>query len=290
MKVLLTGASGFIGKNVIEALITNGIDFVTVGRRKPNLSKNHINSDLLSTDSFDKIVNTAQASHLIHLAWYAEHGKYWTSPLNYKWVEATSLLVEAFCNSGGRGVVVAGTCAEYDWSHGNCNEQSTPTNPSTLYGISKNKTRKLVMRICEQHSIPCSWGRIFFPYGENENPKRLIPSLISVFRDEKSPFGVNKNQYRDFLHVSDVAEAFLFLMLKGQTGVFNVSSGESIKISELVHIIAELLKDNPKKILDLTSERRGEPKIIVGENIKLKSLGWEVKHSLISGLEELLKI
>ena len=97
MKILLTGATGFIGKHVAERLITKGIDFVTVGRNSPNINKEHINADLLLTNNFDQILETAQATHLIHLAWYAEHGKYWTSPLNDKWAEATLKLVEAFC-------------------------------------------------------------------------------------------------------------------------------------------------------------------------------------------------
>ena len=86
MKILLTGATGFIGQYVAESLINKGIDFVTIGRRVPNTNKQHISADLLLTDSFDQILKTAQASHLIHLAWFAEHGKYWSSPLNDKWV------------------------------------------------------------------------------------------------------------------------------------------------------------------------------------------------------------
>ena len=290
MKILLTGATGFIGKYVSERLVSKGIDFVTVGRNTPKINNEHINSDLLSTNSFDQIIEASQATHLIHLAWYAEHGKYWSSPLNDKWVHATQKLIVAFCKSGGKGVVLAGTCAEYDWSDRSCSEKDTPVNPQSIYGIAKNKTRKLVMKICEENNVPCIWGRIFSPYGREENYQRLIPSLISVFRGEASPFGVNSNQYRDFLHAYDVAEAFIFLMFSGQSGIFNISSGKPIQINELVFIIAKLLKANPKKILDLSSEKIIEPSYLVGKNLKLKNLGWMPKYNINTGIKELLKV
>ena len=289
MKILLTGATGFIGQYVAESLINKGIDFVTIGRRVPNTNKQHISADLLLTDSFDQILKTAQASHLIHLAWFAEHGKYWSSPLNDKWVKATTQLIEAFCKSGGQGVTVAGTCAEYDWSFGYCREQITPVNPKTLYGLAKDKTRKLAMSVCEQNNVACSWGRIFYPYGIGEQSQRLIPSLISAFRGEKSPFGVNSNEYRDLIYVHDVAEAFICLLFSGQSGVFNVCSGKPVQISDVVYKIAKLLDSNPRNILDLTTERSGEPNLLVGENLKLKSLGWKSKYTLDTGLEILVQ-
>lgn len=97
-----------------------------------------------------------------HLAWYAEHGKYWDSPLNLRWTEATVRLVEAFCMAGGQQVVISGTCAEYDWTHGYCREDCTPIDPATLYGIAKDATRRLVMAICGQYQVPCAWGAGFF--------------------------------------------------------------------------------------------------------------------------------
>ena len=288
MKILLTGATGFIGQYVTKSLTSKNIDFVTVGRNTINNNNEHISADLLLISDFYSIVEKAQATHLIHLAWFAEHGKYWTSPLNDKWTEASLNLIEAFCNSGGQGVIAAGTCAEYDWSNGYCAEGSTPIRPETIYGQAKDKTRKLVLSICDQNNVSCVWGRVFFPYGRGENPNRLIPSIISVFRGERAPFGVNSNQYRDLLYAYDVAEAFIFLLLSEQTGIFNISSGKPLQIAEVVYKIASLLNVSPNIILDLTTERRGEPSLLVGENLKLKSLGWKPKYTIDQGLEEVL--
>jgi nucleoside-diphosphate-sugar epimerase len=221
----------------------------------------------------------------LHLAWYTEYGKYWTSPLNLRWMEATVRLVEAFCHAGGQQVVVAGTCAEYDWSYGYCQEDSTPLNPTTLYGIAKDATRRLVMAVCAQQEVPCAWGRLFYPFGGGEAQQRLIPSLIGALQGQQPAFGVAALDYRDFLHASDAAEGFVALLRSGATGQYNISSGQPVQIGQLTRELAMLLAVDPKPILALTTERPGEPVLLVGENLKLKGLGWQPGYSLAEGLQ-----
>jgi nucleoside-diphosphate-sugar epimerase len=288
MKVLLTGASGFIGRYVLKALQQHGIEVLTIGRTRPQPSVPFIEADLLSTSDFAPLLEQARVTHLLHLAWYAEHGEYWTSPLNLRWQDATTRLVEAFCTTGGQQVVIAGTCAEYDWTHGYCREDSTPLNPATLYGTAKDATRRLVMAVCAQHQVPCAWGRIFLPFGHGESTSRLIPSLIGVFRGERAPFGVNTNAYRDFLHASDVAEGFVRLLTAETSGAYNLCSGEPTRLAEIVTTLASLLGADPAPVLALTPERPGEPPLLVGDNLKLKALGWQPALTLAQGLERTL--
>lgn len=289
MRVLLTGSSGFVGRYVLKALQHQGIEVVVVGRTRPQTPVPFIEADLLSTSDFAQLLQQAQPTHLLHLAWFAEHGKYWTSPLNLRWSEATTRLVEAFCAAGGQQVVIAGTCAEYDWVHGYCREDSTLLNPATLYGTAKDATRRLVMTVCAQHKVSCAWGRIFLPFGHGESTNRLIPSLIDVFRGIRAPFGVNATAYRDFLHASDVAEGFVQLIKTGASGAYNICSGEPVRLAEVVMTLATLLNADPESVLALTTERPGEPPLIVGENLKLKALGWLPLLTLAQGLERTLR-
>jgi nucleoside-diphosphate-sugar epimerase len=287
MRVLLTGASGFIGRHVLDSLRQQNIDTVMLGRQRAPDSAfaDFIETDLLVAPDFASLARKSAATHLLHLAWYAEHGKYWASPLNLRWVEATIRLIEAFCQAGGQQVVVAGTCAEYDWSHGYCRESSTPLNPATLYGTAKDAARRLAMAVCAQHHLPCAWGRIFLPFGTGEAGQRLIPSLIDVFRGKRPPFGVNAAAYRDFLHASDVAEGFVALLRDGANGAYNISSGQPALVASVVQELARLLDADPQAVLDLSSERLGEPLLLVGESLKLKALGWQATLSLAQGLE-----
>jgi nucleoside-diphosphate-sugar epimerase len=285
MKVLLTGATGFVGRYVVQELISQNIDFVTVGRSAPPSDNEHINVDLLALDDFGQIIQQAKATHLIHLAWYTEYGKYWSSPLNLDWVKATSLLVEAFCQKGGKHITIAGTCAEYDWSYGYCDEDLTPANPSTIYGIAKDATRRLSQAICKQYKIPLAWGRIFFPYGKGEPVARLIPSLFFVFNGEKVPFPVSLDSFRDFLHANDVASALVMLSTKEVNTIINISSGTPISIKEIIIMIAAIEHADPHKILSLNTSQAVDSNILVGRNEKLRDLGWCEAIKIEEGLK-----
>jgi nucleoside-diphosphate-sugar epimerase len=282
MKVLLTGASGFIGRSVLTQLLRSNTDTVVAGRTRPEgFVGDFVKVDLLQPEAGVAAIAKARATHLLHLAWYAAHGKYWTSPLNLRWVESTVRLVESFCSTGGRHVVVAGTCAEYDWATGYCKEEATPLVPATLYGTAKDASRRLVEAICSQYGVPCAWGRIFLPYGQSEDSRRLIPSLFEVFMGRRAPFGVNASAYRDFLNVEDVARGFVQILKAEAAGCYNISSGEPTRIADVVRLIAVACNADPSRVLELVSERPGEPSMLVGDNSKLKSLGWRPEHRLV---------
>lgn len=291
MKVLVTGASGFLGRYVLAALDHRGIATVEAGRHRPlDLGERaFIEMDLLAATGLDAQVQASGATHLLHLAWYVEHGRYWTSPLNPQWAEATRRLVEACSKAGFQGMVLAGTCAEYDWSHGTCREDATPLNPSTLYGTCKDAARRAAMAICAQQQIPCAWGRVFLPFGAGENPHRFIPALMDVFRGRRLPFGIDAPAARDFLHASDVAEGFLTLLVEQAAGDYNICSGSPVQVGFLACELARLLDADPTAVLDLSGGRVGDPPLLVGDNRKLHSLGWRPLLTLQQGLARTLQ-
>lgn len=285
MRVLLTGASGFLGRYVLGQLTQRGIDVIVVGRSRPaEHAGDFIQADLLQEDDCSAVVQRARATHLLHLAWYAEHGAYWASPLNLRWLEASVRLVEAFCSAGGQKVVAAGTCAEYDWSYGYCREDTTPLKPASMYGTTKDATRRLAAAVCSAHQVAFAWGRIFLPYGQGEDSRRLIPSLIEVFQRRRPPFGVNATAYRDFLHAEDVARGFIQLLLSDAEGTYNISSGQPTQIAEVVRLIASMVNGDSRIILDLSSERPSEPEMLIGDSRKLKALGWQATHAMTDNI------
>lgn len=285
MKILLTGATGFLGAHVLRALLAQGLSTVVIGRRPPEAGVPFLETNLLGGGDFAGLLRRAGATHLLHLAWYAEHGRYWTSPLNLRWVEATVRLVEAFCQAGGSRVVVAGTCAEYDWRCGYCREDDTPLAPATLYGVAKDATRRLVAGICAGAGVPWAWGRIFLPYGPGEPAARLIPSLFAVFRGQRPAFGVNAQAYRDFLHVADVADGLVTLARAPEAaGAHNIASGQPVRLDEVVRTVARLCDADPRPVLEQASQRPGEPPLLVGDSSRLRALGWRPRLSLADGL------
>src|SRR5262249_29431025 len=137
----------------------------------------HHRADLLEAGTAERIIAELRPTHLLHLSWYAEHGKFWSASENLHWVGSTLGLVEAFFASGGRRAVYSGTCAEYHWAHGWLSEGVTPERPSSIYGASKDATRRVVEAFARQHELSWAWGRIFFLYGPGEAPTRLVASI-----------------------------------------------------------------------------------------------------------------
>ncbi len=283
MKVLLTGATGFVGRYVAKELGRQGIAYVSLQRGLASDDR-AIQMDLLGTLELESLFQKFKPTHLVHVAWYAEHGKYWDSELNLQWVMATKRLVEAFCLSGGQHIVITGTCAEYDWSHGYCVEDVTPLKPKSLYGICKDTTRRIIELVIEKHGVSMSWARVFFPYGPGEASQRLIPSLFKAFKKEILPFRVNSNSYRDLLHVEDAARAVLACAQSKFVGAVNICSGRPVQISEIVDVVARINNCDPEIILKLAPKNQEDNSFLVGENKKLRSLGWKQEIMLGQGL------
>lgn len=283
MKVLLTGATGFVGRYVAKELERQGIEYMSLQRGLASDARAR-QMDLLDTLEIESLFQKLKPTHLIHLAWYAEHGKYWDSELNLQWVLATRRLVEAFCSSGGQHVVITGTCAEYDWTHGYCVEDVTPLKPKSLYGICKDTTRRVIELVVEKHGVSMSWARVFFSYGPGEASQRLIPSLFKAFKKEILPFGVNSGSYRDLLHVEDAARAVLACAQSKFVGAVNICSGRPVQISEIVDVVAGINNCDPEVILKLAPKNQEANNFLVGENKKLRSLGWKQEIMLSQGL------
>ena len=160
MRVALTGGNGFLGRYVLEALRGRGIDTVLLGRTRPPESSfaAFIQADLLARPDFPRLVQEASATHLLHLAWYTAPGKFWTAVENLQWVQASLGLLRAFAEHGGKRVVMAGTCAEYDWQHSPCRELETPLAPATLYGVCKHSMQMMLSALADQARLSAAWG------------------------------------------------------------------------------------------------------------------------------------
>src|SRR5262249_26712895 len=140
-RLLITGATGFLGVPCVLRASTE-FEVHALARQRRTLAPRVFSHscDLFDTDRVTALLAAVRPTHLLHLAWIATPGVYWTSPENHRWVEASKHLLATFAECGGHRAVVAGTCAEYDWSgNGVCRERETPTQPGTLYGQCKNE-------------------------------------------------------------------------------------------------------------------------------------------------------
>ncbi len=242
-RIIVTGASGFIGRETIAPLLARGFEIHTVGRSSAAHPECHnYQCDVLAGD-FGTLLETIAPSHLLHLAWYAVPGKFWTAPDNLDWLAASLRLVRAFARAGGRRVVVAGSCAEYDWSVPLLDDRATALQPATLYGTAKLALFHTLQAAAPALGIEVGWGRVFFPFGPREHSGRLVSDVIDCIAAGRRVPCSDGLQQRDFMHVEDVAAAFAALADSRVTGAVNIASGTAIAVRTLVSAAAALTGD-----------------------------------------------
>jgi nucleoside-diphosphate-sugar epimerase len=290
-RALVTGATGFVGRHALRPLAERGFEVHAVTSREPPAELQDLavwhHADLLEPASAGDVVEAARPTHLLHLAWYAEHREYWTSLENVRWVEATLRLLRHFAAAGGERAVVAGTCAEYDWSRPPLSEADSPLLPATLYGAAKHGLHVVADGLAARAGFELAWGRIFFLYGPGEDPRRLVASVArALARGERAPASHGR-QLRDFLHVEDVADAFAALVAAGVTGAVNVAAGTSVSIREIVELLGEIAGRPELVELGALPASPGDPDDLSADVRRLRAeVAWRPRRSLEDGLRE----
>lgn len=291
-RVLVTGASGFVGRRALEPLAARGFEVHAVGRAAsapegvPRGVAWH-SADLLDPAARRAVVGDVGASHLLHLAWYAEPGAFWDARLNAPWVAATVGLVDEFAAAGGARAVLAGTCAEYDWTAPQPLREDAPLAPATYYGVCKDATRRVAAGLAERAGISFAWGRIFFLYGPREDERRLVASVArKLVAGERAPTSAG-TQLRDFLHVDDVAGAFAALLHGDVAGAVNIGSGEPVAVRAIAERLAAAA--GRPELLDVgaVAQRAGDPEEIAADVTRLRDeVGFRPARTLEQGLRE----
>ena len=285
-KVLLTGATGFIGSQVTQELLRRGYEvhalvYPPFAPEQPNFIQHEMN--LLDAHAVETFMAEHNFENLLHLAWYVGP-KCHVADVNVDWVIATLNLLKSFTEHGGKTFVGAGTCSEYEYKYGYLLEDETPTDPGTLYGNGKNAVFNLAKIYCHQNSIKFKWPRIFNLYGPNEKPQRLMPSVINSCLKGEDVKVSDCLKFQDYLHVEDTARGIVDVFESNLEGAVNICSGQPVQLRTIVNKIAELTNFHGKILWGAISAAFGD-ELVVGNNEKLKSTGWKPKYSLEEGLK-----
>lgn len=285
----MTGATGFIGRHVLDPLLARGFEVHAVTSRTAPAQADPVRwhrADLLSCDGAAEVLAAVRPTDLLHLAWYAEHGRFWTAVENVGWVSATLRLAQAFAEHGGRRAVLAGTCAEYRWGgRGACVEATTPLEPATLYGTAKHATRAVLEAASDELGIEMAWGRVFFIYGPGEAPGRMVASVIRALLAGDRAQTSDGRQIRDFLHVRDVAGAFAALLDSPVTGSVNVGSGAARPLRDVIMAIGEATGRVDLLDVGALAARVGDPDELYADPARLRDeVGFTPAIGLDAGI------
>lgn len=289
-KVLVTGASGFIGYHCLAPLVAKGYDVIAVysfSAPEPVNGVTWVKADLLDPKAVSGLMARIAPASLLHAAWYVEPGKLISSPLNLDWCAATLKLVRDFREAGGQRCVVVGSGYEYDWAKGICREDDTPLVPDTLYGAAKNGLREILRGYALASGLSVGWGRIFFVYGPRENPRRLVSSVaLSLLKGEEA-LSSHGEQLRDYMHVADVGAGLAALLDSDAQGDFNIASGEAVTIRSIIeHLGVASGRAHLLRIGALPARANDVPLVVADVEKARRELGWEAKIGLQAGLRQ----
>jgi nucleoside-diphosphate-sugar epimerase len=248
-----------------------------------------------SVDLFDErqtasLISELRPEVLVHLAWLTTPGIYLDSEENVRWLRASLALVESFAREGGKRLVWAGTCLEYDaWAPAPFTEAATPTRPESLYAVCKHSFAQVVYGAARSWDIEPCWGRIFNLYGPGEHPSRLIAATVDALAAGRKISLSEGSQQRDFLHVDDVAAGLRTLVESDRRGPVNISSGEGVAVRDIASRIAEQMDRIDLLEFGTRATAQAEPPAIVGDNSVLESLGWSQRIDLERGLADVIR-
>ncbi|MHB8472054.1 MAG: NAD-dependent epimerase/dehydratase family protein [Gammaproteobacteria bacterium] len=289
-RVLLTGATGFIGRHASSFLVARGYEVHAISSRQCAEAIAGIHwhqANLLDDAETSRLLTEVRPTHLLHFAWYAEPGKFWHSTDNFRWLEASIALLRRFGEQGGKRVVIAGTCAEYDWDYGFCSETITPCRPATNYGVCKNALFETMRAFCSTAGMSSAWGRIFFLFGPHEHPARLVASVITELLRGDTARCTHGYQVRDFLHVVDVASAFVALLDGTVEGAVNIASGQPVAVREIVLAAAECLGARDRVEFGALHPSKNEPPVLLADVRRLtEEVGWRPVYDLARGIAQ----
>jgi len=245
--ILLTGASGFVGRQIAKALLARGHRLRLVLRPGgfarsglPDGAGETVETENLFAENTDWWAKTLTGiDAVVHAAWYVEPGKYLDSPLNIDCAMGSLAIAEGAVRAGVRKFVGVGTCFEYRLPNAAITETSE-AGPVTLYAAAKLALYRMLARRFAGSGTAFAWARLFYLFGEGEHPARLFPTLHRKLSAGEPMLLSSGDKIRDFLDVAEAGRLIAALAETGQTGIANICSGRPVTIRQIAEDIADL--------------------------------------------------
>jgi nucleoside-diphosphate-sugar epimerase len=267
-KVFVTGCTGEVGSRLTLLLLENGYEvFGTSGSKICSINNPRHTCRQLNLLSQSEVIGIKeiQPDVLVHTAWLTKPREFWESDQNIEWVEASKRIINEFILSGGKYLIVTGSCAEYSWDTAIPLSEDSTELPTSAYGQAKLDLLNWIRR----QVIPFLWTRTFFQFGMNEPEGRLIPSLIDSLHDGNEFVIRSSTDIRDFVYVEDVSKILYILISQELTGVVNIGHGEEVQVGTVTRKVSKLIGREELLRLEIG---KNEKSYVVSDPKKLGSL------------------
>ncbi len=278
MKIIVTGATGFVGRYVVPELLSRKHNIIAVARNL-NRAKEmpwYKKVKFFSYDIHDATIDPTKILEvpdaIIHLAWpglpnYKDLFHFERNlPADYRFLKN-------MIKAGTKHVIVTGTCLEYGMQNGSLSENDT-TKPCAPYGLAKDTLRKFLQTLQTKHPFFLQWVRLFYTYGIGQNPNSLLSQLDNAIDNQDKIFNMSEgDQLRDYLPVEEIAQYLVAILENSEcSGIINCCSGKPISIRYLIEQRIAERKANIKLNLGYYKYPDYEPMAFWGCRKKLNSI------------------
>ena len=272
MKILVTGANGYLGRGVVNSLLDLGHEVIATDYSTGNVDERArtIAVDLFELDNPYEYFLSPEI--VLHLAW--KDGFIHNSNSHLTELPNHYLFLEKMINSGVNDIVILGSMHEVGFFEGSINE-NTPCNPINLYGISKNSLRRAIEILCQKNKIRFKWLRGYYIVGNSANGNSIFSKIVSAeTRGEKEfPFTSGQNQY-DFLDYKDFCNYVALASTQSEIkGIINICSGKPMKLAERVEIFIKTNNYSIKLKYGAYPDRNYDSKALWGDDKLIKMIG-----------------
>ncbi len=301
---IVTGAGGFIGSFLVQELEKKGQEVVSVYNTGSTLDFSQNNSESISIDisninAFNKIIEKYQPSKIYHLAAQSSPENSWLDSrktINVNFIGTLNLIQSVIANKVNPKIVVVSSSSVYGLSNSDkpINE-SFLCNPNNPYGLSKLAAEQLCYLFSIKNGLSISVARPFFIIGPKKRGdvcSDWARNIVQIERGLKKDLDVGSlTNTRDFLDVHDAVLGLMTIMEKGKSGeVYNICSNRGIALSEISKLLISFSLYNfdiPIKVFN-NKIRSVDSSTLIGDNSKLKLLGWNHHHLIENTLREIL--
>lgn len=294
-RILLTGATGFIGARIAERLHEHGHRLALLVRDPKPTDRaaaiyrqcEMIVGDLQAPRRYAAAIRGFHPDTLLHAAWTGVAGADRNDPRQIANIAATADLLETTIAAGIESFIGLGSQAEYGPQNSKLDEQA-PVEPTTLYGHSKHAACRVTESMCRLRQLRHAWLRVFSIYGPRDNPAWLIPSLIAKLNRGEVPELTKCEQIWDFLYIDDAADAAVAVLESASAaGIYNLGSGQARPLRETVTLLRDIVRPGAELGIGRLPYRPDQVMHLEADMTRLRdATGWAPKTKLRRGLEE----
>lgn len=287
MRILIIG-NGFLGSAISEKLESEGHEILIFSRTwNPRISARQVVGDIFDFEEFIKVLDW-EPQVIVHTAWITTPGVYKSDLVNLKYAEFTMNLAKFVVTSDLEHLIILGTCAEYGYQNAPSRAGCTKLAPLTLYAQQKVVAFNQVRELMQDSKVRLTWARVFYPFGPNQDQKRLIPLLIKSLKDQEPITLADTTSVYDWITTRDISSAISWILKNDLPIEIDIGTSFGFSNLELLRALEKLLQIKFPQLSDEIHHLGLEEVFIVDKRSALLSSGWTPNDTLTSGLEWVL--